>query len=128
MTEPIAEDVRRFILTSILSVPHLEAMLLLRGERGEPWSAARTAQRLYVSEETAAQLLGDLCAAGVLVASGMDTPVYRYRPVSAELTLMIDRVAAAYAANIVEVAELIHSKAGKKARQFADAFKFRKDS
>lgn len=125
--EAIPEDVRRFILTSVPSVPHLEAMLLLRQEMEQPWSSARAAQRLYVTDKFAEQLLADLCAAGALIVSGQETLMYRYQPSSPELTQMIDRVAAAYSKNIVEVTNLIHSKTSKKAQQFADAFKLRKD-
>ena len=53
---------------------------------------------------------------------------YRFSPTSGQLREMIDRVAAAYAAHLVDVTHLIHSKTGKKAQQFADAFKWRKDS
>jgi hypothetical protein len=127
MAESIPEDVRRFVLTSIVSVPHLEAILLLRSETREPWNGARMAQRLYVTDHLANQLLADLFAAGILAVSGEDSAMYRYAPNSDELKDMIDNVAAAYAKNIVEVTNLIHSKTGKKAQQFADAFKLRKD-
>lgn len=127
MSETIPEDIRRFILTSILSVPHLEALLLLRGENQAPWNSARAAQRLYVSDRTAEQLLADLCAAGFLVVSGQENPQYRYQPTNEELGRMVDHVAAIYARHIIDVTNLIHSKTGKLARQFADAFKLRKD-
>ena len=41
---------------------------------------------------------------------------------------MIDQLAEIYAKNLVEVTNLIHSKIGKRAQQFADAFKWRKDT
>ncbi|WP_426207802.1 hypothetical protein [Massilia sp. TWP1-3-3] len=37
---PIPADIRRFVLTSIRSVPHLEALLLLRATEAELWSDA----------------------------------------------------------------------------------------
>jgi hypothetical protein len=125
--EAIPEHVRRFILTSAPSVPYLEAMLLLRRDTREPWDSARLAQRLYVSGKIAEQLLVDLCAAGLLVITDQDPPRYCYQPVSEELRQMIDRVAVVYARNMVEVTHLIHSTTSKKAQQFADAFKLRKD-
>ena len=126
--EPIPEDVRRFILTSITSVPYLEAMLLLRNEPAQSWDSRRVAQRLYISEKAAAELLSDLCAAGFLVVTERETSMYRYHPRSDELRQMINQLAETYAKNLVEVTNLIHSKTGKKAQQFADAFKWRKDS
>ena len=40
MRSAIPDDVRRFILTSVPSVPYLEAMLLLRGEPQAAWDAS----------------------------------------------------------------------------------------
>ncbi len=123
----IPEDIRRFILTSVPSVPFLEALLLLRNEAVQPWDARQLAQRLYISEKTATDLLNGLQAAGFLQADPA-LPAYSYKPQSAELTEMVDRVAETYARNIVDVTNLIHSNVSKQAQQFADAFKWRKDS
>lgn len=132
----ISDDVRRFVLTSIPSVPYLEAMLLLRNEAAWTWDGKALAQRLYMSEKAAGALLCELHAAGVLdvadvvLDASQPDPAssYRYAPVSAELRQMIDRLAEAYSKHLVEVTNLIHSKTSKKAQQFADAFKLRKDS
>lgn len=122
--EPIPEDVRRFILTSIPSVPYLEAMLLLRVDADKPWDAKRVAQRLYLNEKAVEQLLADLCSAQILVCTD---DLYRYQPASDDLRDMIGRVARVYARNLVGITDLIHSEMSKKAQQFADAFKWRKD-
>lgn len=122
----ISDDVRRFVLTSIPSVPYLEALLLLRNETAVAWDAARLARRLYLSEKAADTLLTELHAAGML--DRQDDMLYHYAPASPELQQMIDALAASYAAHLVEVTNLIHSKTGKKAQQFADAFMWRKDS
>jgi len=125
---PIADDIKRFILTSISSVPYLEAMLLLRNETDRPWDGARLARRLYLSEKAAAALLAELHGAGVTAADEQMPECYRFYPASPALRDMIDKVAEAYATHLVDVTHLIHSKTGKKAQQFADAFKWRKDS
>jgi hypothetical protein len=126
--EPMPEDVRRFILTSIISVPYLEALLLLRDAPDQPWDSATVAQRLYISDKAATELLADLSAAGFITVTAREPFLYRYHPSSDELKQMINRLAEAYAKNLVEVTNVIHSKIGKKAQQFADAFKWRKDS
>lgn len=123
------DDLRRFILTSIASVPHLEALLLLRAAPDKDWNSQAVAQRLYVAERVAFKLLEELCAIGALNAIKVGGEAsYRYGPCRPELTAMIDRLAAAYAANLVAVSGLIHSKLDKKAQQFADAFTWRKDA
>lgn len=125
--EPIPEDIRRFVLTSIPSVPYLEAMLLLRNDASRPWDAKRLAARLYVSENAAAPLLAELAAAGVLAVTDPTIPSYSYRPHTEELRRMIEQLESVYSKHIVEVTELIHSETSKTAQRFADAFKFRDD-
>jgi hypothetical protein len=116
-------DVRRFILTSVPSVPYLEAILLLRSEPQKAWDAAQLARRLYVPERTGTELLELLHSSGVAVREGASV---RYAP-TAELGDVIDRVATAYAADLVAITDLIHSRIDRRAQQFADAFRFRKE-
>jgi len=125
----IPEDLRRFVLTSIPSVPFLEALLLMHADPARRWRRDTLAQRLYVREKTAETLLADLCAAGM--AAPCDPPAadcYCYHPDGAALRERIDRLADVYATHLVEVTLLIHSSLDRKAQQFADAFKWRKDS
>jgi hypothetical protein len=127
--DPIPDDVRRFILLAVPSIPHLEALLLLRDEQAA-WDAKRVAQRLYMQEKKAIELLSDLHAAGFLSAAQVaeEPAVFAYAPSSAEVRAMIDRLAGIYAKNLVDVTNLVHSKTSRKAQHFADAFKWRKDS
>lgn len=124
----LPDEVRRFILTSVPSVPYLEAILLLRTEPSVEWDAHRAARRLYVPEKNAAELLHLLTAAGIARQLGEETPRYRYHPATAELSERLDQLADAYAGNLVGVTDLIHSRIDKRAQQFADAFRLRKDS
>ena len=126
MTIPeLPADVRRFILTSIPSVPYLEAVLLLRAEPQQAWTASLLAQRLYVPERTAGELVAQLRDGGVAEPVG-DAAVVRYAP-GPELADLLDRLAHAYTANLMTVTDLIHSRVERRAQQFADAFRFRKD-
>jgi hypothetical protein len=85
------------------------------------------ARRLYVREKTAEDLLADLCRARIAVPCP-DAASFRYAPADAGLRERIDRLADMYATHLVEVTHLIHSSLDRKAQQFADAFKWRKDS
>jgi len=115
----------RFILTSVPSVPFLEAVLLLRAEPARSWDAPLLARRLYVPERTAQELLAQLAASGV-TAPGEGEAGVRFAP-REDLGDLLDRLAAAYAADLVAVTDLIHSRIDKRAQQFADAFRFRKE-
>ena len=126
---PFPEDLRRFVLTSIPSVPFLEALLLLRANPAQQWHAGTLAERLYVRERTAQALLDELCRAGMVAPC--DAPpgdCYQYQPSSSQLRERIDALANLYSRHLVEVTMLIHSSLDRKAQQFADAFKLRKDS
>jgi len=123
----IPDEVRRFILTSIPSVPYLESILLFQRESGTPWNAPLLARRLYLPEAQAAQLLQALEAAGVAARGPATQDAYRYLP-APELAGMLERVAHHYSADLFAVTDLIHSKLDKRAIQFADAFRWRKDS
>lgn len=125
---PIPEDIRRFVLTSIASVPHLEALLLLRMAEGEYWDDARLAKRLYISEKVAHALMTDLCRAGMIEpdAAVKSAVSYRFQPGSVALREAIDKLAELYTRQLVEITHLIHSKLDRKAQQFADAFTWRK--
>jgi hypothetical protein len=120
--------VRRFIVTSVPSVPYLEAVLLLRSERDSRWTASRMARRLYVPESEACALLHEAVTAGLAVTEGEATNLcYMFKPASLELDELVREVASHYASDIVTVTELIHSKFDKRAKQFADAFRWRKE-
>ncbi|SFD26494.1 hypothetical protein [Massilia yuzhufengensis] len=125
---PIPEDLRRFVLTSIPSVPFLEALLLLRADPGQQWTGEMLASRLYTSERTAETLLNELCRS--YMASPCEAPnadCYCYAPASETLRERIDGLADHYARHLVDITNLIHSTLDRKAQQFADAFRLRKD-
>ncbi|MFP5390550.1 MAG: helix-turn-helix domain-containing protein [Gammaproteobacteria bacterium] len=121
----IPPPIRRFILTSIASVPHLEALLLLRASAPQGWPAAQVAERLYIGAAAATRLLGDLVQRGMLREDGGQ---YLYAPSGEHLRTVIDELAALYARHLVEVTHLIHSRLDRQAQHFADSFRWRKDS
>ena len=124
----LPDDVRRFILTSVPSVPYLEAVLLLRADPRAPWDAAAVARRLYLPEPAAGELLRALASAGIAQPYPETPAAFGYEPATPELAAMLDAVAKAYGANLVKVTDLIHSRVDRRAQQFADAFRWRKDS
>lgn len=122
----LPSDVIRFVLTSIPSVPHLEALLLLRQNPATGWHAKEVGSRLYISEKKVEPLLRDLAEAGML-ACDSDPDTYRFAPASDELRELIDKLAASYAKKLVPVTNLIHSRSTSQVQQLADAFNMRKE-
>ena len=123
----LPDDVRRFILTSVPSVPYLESLLLLRGEASSSWNAPALARRIYVPESQAARLLDALEATGMAARTSGEENAFRYAP-PPELADLLDRVATHYAGNLLAITDMIHSGLNRRALQFADAFRWRKDS
>jgi len=124
----MAADLRRFILTSIESVPHMEALLLFHRKPHAEWTAAETARELFISENQTAELLDKLTDAGFLAVKVVaDKRVFRYEPVSSRHRELVDRLAKLYSKELIAVTNLIHSKARTKILGFADAFKIRKE-
>jgi len=119
----LPDPVRRLIADHIDSVPELEAVLLLRDHAEHDWTPSEAGQRLYVSTTVANHVLAKLAERGFLSKGESG---YRYAA-SAELGKAVDQLAAAYAHHLVEVTRMIHQKPPPSIRQFADAFRFRKD-
>jgi len=124
MRSPIPDDVHRFVLTSVPSVPFLEAMLMLRAHPDKPWSASDVAQRLFVPTARGEELVAQLADAG-LAEPGEAPGSVRWNAGS-PVAPMVDKLAQVYAVNVVDVTELIHSRQERRALQFADAFRLRK--
>lgn len=121
--QPIPADVKAFILEHIDSITQLEALLLLRTSPEAEWDVTKAARQLYVPESVATDVLARLLADGFL---SRNRQAYRYSPKSSELAEMVDRVAEVYRRYLIPVTNLIHGNP-RRLRQFADAFKFRKD-
>lgn len=126
--EEISDEVKRFILKSIVSVPYLEALLLLRASPDSQWTADQVAKRLYISYAATTAILGQLHESGFIEQTGPNEATYRYAPQTDEQRSIVDDVANAYARHLIDVTNLIHSRSGTNAQKFADAFRFRKDS
>lgn len=122
----IPDDIRRFIVQCIPSVPFLEALLLLREDPDRTWDAAAVAARLYLDPRAADTLLDDLARAHFVTREASDARACRYAPRTAELAALVDALATVYRHHLIEVSTLIHSKGGRKAALFADALVWRK--
>jgi hypothetical protein len=122
--KPISESVRRFVLTCLPSVAHLEAALyfLRRGPLSSDVQEVGLA--LYLADPVAKDVLDDLTACGVLQR---DEARYRYGPNSDELARAMQGLLQCYHDDLIGLTHLIHDATQRKAQRFADAFKLRKD-
>jgi hypothetical protein len=119
----IPPAVRYLIAERIDSVPELEAVLLFRNDPTRTWTPEEAGQRLYVSTTVAAHVLAELRERGFFA---QECERYRYAPASPELAAVLDDLAAAYSRQLVAVTQLIHAKASRSVRDFANAFRLRR--
>lgn len=123
MPDSISHELHAFIVRHIDSIAQIEALLLLRRHADQVWDVPTTAQRLYISEQETVHILTNLCDDGLLQCGN---GVYRYGCNSAENERSVDLLAEAYDRNLIAVTSIIHGKP-RRIREFANAFKLRKD-
>lgn len=125
MTGEIDQDVERFLLDSIDTVPHLEALLLLFQSPSIAWSVEQLAARIYVSDKQATSILEDLARRSLITRVEQSPARYQYVPRSDGQRGLLDQVALAYRTQLVQVTRFIHSNASGSVRDFARAFRLK---
>jgi len=115
----------RFIIDQIESVPHLEALLLLRDTRPQKWTISDLSKRLYISREAARGLLDDLVRRN-LIHRDSEASTYFYAAASEDQDQLLGLVDETYRRQLVRISQLIHSKPSAAVRDFARAFRFTK--
>lgn len=119
----IPHDIREFILAHIDSVAQLEALLLLRSNPDTEWSTAEVAARLYITEAVADDVLIRLFKSDLCIRADR---CYRYNSSDTGQSIMVDRLAEAYARYLIPITNIVHEKP-LHILKFADAFRLRKD-
>ena len=103
---PVSDDVRRFLLANVSSIPHLELLLLLWRER-RSFGTEEIARRLYVPPAMATELAESLCANGQILRDEAGDG-FHLREGDPELRHMLDRIDRLYARHVRAVAEVVH--------------------
>jgi hypothetical protein len=125
--ELIPKEVQAFLDQYIDSVPQLELLLLLRGQREKRWTLSEIVGRLYTTGDFTRELLSALIARH-LVESEADA--YRYGPATPELAERVDRTATTYSRELVALSKYIHGRPvpSDHLTAFADAFRLKKET
>ena len=119
-------NVDQFLQAQIDTVPHLEALLLLWNSHPKAWTVGDMASGLFLAPEAAREILGDLVRQSLIVASPGPEEIYRYES-EPEKDKLIRTVDAAYRRELIRISRLIHSKPSAAVREFARAFRIKKD-
>ena len=121
------QEVLRFILEHLETVPHLEAMLLIWQNQSTAWTPDVLAQRIYVSTAIGRAILDDFHRQGLLRKADASAASYMYDPGWDAERRMLPQVADLYRKQLVQVTKLIHSKGSSSVREFARAFQIKKE-
>ena len=124
MSSGVPDDVQRLISSHIDSVEKLEVLLLLRGDRDQPWTSDRVSRELRRNPASVARCLTQLAGRGLI--QGSVTDGYRFAPADPAVEGRVDRLAETYATRRVSVIQLIVSNPMDSVTTFADAFRFRR--
>ena len=120
-------DVYEFIHENIDSVPHLESLILIWNSRPVGWTEEDLASRLYIPRERVRAVLHDLMRLRIIQEIQAAPPRYSYLPRSEEQNELMHRIDQAYRRDLVRISTMLHSKASSPVREFAKAFRFKKD-
>jgi hypothetical protein len=120
-------DPYEFIELQIDSVPHLETLILLWNSRPVGWTAVELSSRLYVTPERAEDVLRDLLRVEIIQEIPGLPQKYSYFPRSKEQDDLMHEIDVAYRRDLVRISTMIHGKASSPIREFARAFRIRKD-
>lgn len=124
---PDRQQVDRFIVDEIDSVPQLEALLLFWNNRPRVWSSESMAKALYVSSEVAWEILKRLAQRRLISQREENAEEFALNaetPEQQDLLASLDRI---YRRELVRISNMIHAKASRGVRDFADAFRFKKE-
>ena len=123
---PSRAEVDRFILESVDSVPHLEALLLLWQNRSEGWAVDDVAKRLWIERERTRSILLDLTQSQFLTTISGELDRFKYRS-NPNNDSILRAVADVYRQDMIRISTMIHAKPSSAVRAFAQAFRFKKD-
>jgi hypothetical protein len=116
--DELDEEVRRFILSAIDTVPHMEALLILHRDPVRCWTAEEMAERLYLDDGTTREILEELKQRGL----ALDGP-HGYGAAAGHRPI-VGRLEEAHRRQLRAVTRLIHGRAPRSVLEFARAFRF----
>jgi hypothetical protein len=85
------------------------------------------AKSLYVRSEVSSKILDSLLHRNLIAKNSPQTEFFFYSPDDEARNQMLHDVDAVYRKEVVRISSMIHSKASAGVRDFARAFRFKKD-
>ena len=120
------EEVYRFILNHIDSVPQMKALLLV-WESPQGVGRKRDCGAAVCRHDGVRNIIQELVQRRLVAADAQSARQYFYESKPEDLDGLIEAVAATYRHDLVRVSTFIHTKTSSAVRDFANAFKFTKE-
>lgn len=120
-------QIDRFIRDEIDSVPQLEALLLFWRRFPVEWTCADLARELYVSAETAQNILRHLETRRLILKTCSAESRYALQVESEHKRNLFISLEHIYRYELIRVSKMIHANASPGLRDFARSFRFKKD-
>ena len=127
MTRTVPVEVTRFIARYIGSVEELHVLVTCVRERDRWWDPRAIGSELGMSETAALRTFERLARHNLLDVRVTEAVRYRFAPVTHEVELRALAFADAYWTNPLAVTQVVASFARRDIRDFADAFRIRRD-
>jgi hypothetical protein len=124
--EELPEEARALLLRHIESAAFLDVLLLVQGGGDRSWTPAEIGRSLDLDEVTISRALVGLRQGGLLKVAITDDLHYRYAP-APDTARAVEALAEYYRDHPGEVMELLAARPPRSLRQFAAAFRLRKD-
>jgi hypothetical protein len=124
---PDRQQVDRFIVDEIDSVPQLEALLLFWNDRPKVWSSESMARALYVSPEISHDILRHLAQRQLITEVEGRAGEFALNADTEEKEQLLASLDAIYRHELVRISNMIHTKASRAVRDFAQAFRLKKE-
>ena len=125
--EQLPPDVAAFIDDHLLSITEIEVLTAMIDTPDRWWDARLICGELGVAVAAARGLLDRLAALNLLDIRFTDEVRYRFRPGTPELAHTVSRLVLSYRTNLAAVVHAVAPATARGARDFADAFRFRKN-
>jgi predicted transcriptional regulator len=120
----LEEEIRDFVDRYIDSVEQLEILILLKESAPQQWSAQEINEKLQSHFSSVQTRLRGLCKLNLINCNAEN---YSYPGSDKSQEPKIEKLILAYKQKRIRVIEMIFSKPKDKLRDFADAFKIKKD-
>ena len=116
-----------FAARYLTSLEDLRVLVACMDDRERWWDAPGMARQLGITIGAARMSLDQLARSNLLDIRITGDVRYRFRPGSVDLERQVDGFAAAYRADPVRIVQLVAGRGGRGIRDFADAFRLRRD-